>query len=705
MQLTIDSNPITTQGLTSIGKSTIRDEDMRIALSVLRDRLYSDPIKSICREIMSNALDANKEVGNNKPIEITLPTSFNPTLLIRDDGPGLSPDRMENFKNFFSSSKRDSNSQRGAFGLGSKSPWSYTSSYSIITIHNGIEYNYTCVIDETGQGDTFLAFSKPTTKSNGTTISIPIKAKDCITFKEAVLYYSRFFKPTPIIINNPGSIYPIPDFKDYILLPDVDPTIIVGDVPYPLEQNQFQGMAGYEDFKYVISRNDYSRNNQLSLVIRVDIGEVSLIPSREAILYDSKTKTVLGHKLNTCFKEAIKEEVNKIQMASTYKNALDLFGALTNKLSSDLSRKLDVRYKGTKIKSRINQEHRQASFTSRGQFRSENSKSSLSLNEAIYIDCEDVRVRNKACRALLKTTHKYTNVYLIPPDLTEVDDIPLSLLDLPRIDEVDVEQLLKDNNLTVVDVEPEAKEKTKPLKAKVSAKTNIAAYNIIANRVVNSNRKGIYKYLEPVELPIDTPWPYIIVDGGLIIDGVPKGMSDIDDFLSLMKHTNLGIKALKPDVAKKVTKWSLANDLIDKHLDNLAKTYEDYFIHELHHRSGLQYCSLSSTLSKVRATCGNLGLTNSFTDLWDYWAKIQANIDNLKDADKIRRWLLITNRLEPILNNISLGKGSKELVTRFSEEYPLLSAMLHRCNDNNSVKLAEVIIEELKYGRRVKTNP
>lgn len=703
MQLITESNPITTQGLTSIGKSTIRDEDMAIALSVLRDRLYSDPIKSICREIMSNALDANREVGTNKPIEVTLPTHFNPNLLIRDDGPGLSPERMENFKNFFSSSKRDSNTQRGAFGLGSKSPWSYTTNYSIITTYNGIEYTYTCVIDDSGQGDTFLAFQKPTNKSNGTTISIPVKGKDCVAFRDAVLYYSQFFKPTPIVHNSPTSVTSIPDFTDYILLPNVEPTIIVGDVPYPLEQSQFQGMAGYEDFRYVISRhNSY---NQVSLVIKVDIGTVSLIPSREAILYDSKTKSILGAKLHKCFKDAIQDEVKNIQTAPTYLQAVDKFITLCSRLSNDLSSKLDIRYNGVRLKRKVTQECRQVSIGMRGQFKSEVSKTSMNLHDPIYVDCDDVRLRNKACRTLLKTTHRFSTIYLIPPDLTELDGVPLDLLDLPKIDEVDIDKLLADANLNVEEVEPEVKERTRPLKTKTTAKTNIGAFSI-SSSIVDHKRKGIYKHLLPIELALDTPRSYIVVDGGSITDGVPQGLSNIDTFLSFLRTRPLDIVALKEEQAKRVVdKWTLASDLIDNELDKLGKEYEDYFIHELYSRSSPLYCPLANTLKSVRSNCIPLGMNNSFTRLWDYWQAIETKVAKITDGSAVRLLLLNSCKLESITNNPNLGSEAKRLRQEFNNEFPLLAVFIDRCRDTPSSKLTNIIVEELTHGSRTRTNP
>ena len=106
-----------------------------LALSILRDKLYSNPIRSICREISCNARDAHREVGTpDKPIEIYLPNALDPHLKIKDYGPGITPERMDNvFIMLCNSTKNSDNVQTGGFGLGAKTPFAYTTQFSVIT--------------------------------------------------------------------------------------------------------------------------------------------------------------------------------------------------------------------------------------------------------------------------------------------------------------------------------------------------------------------------------------------------------------------------------------------------------------------------------------------------------------------------------------------------------------------------------------------
>jgi DNA topoisomerase VI subunit B len=128
-----------------------------VIMKIMRSKLYSNPIKVLIQEYLCNARDANREAGCDKPIEIFLPTKLSQSFEVRDYGIGISPSRMENvFIKYGESTKRQDNKQTGGFGIGAKSGWSYSDSFSVTTItqegEQRVKRFYSAIIDETEQG-------------------------------------------------------------------------------------------------------------------------------------------------------------------------------------------------------------------------------------------------------------------------------------------------------------------------------------------------------------------------------------------------------------------------------------------------------------------------------------------------------------------------------------------------------------------------
>jgi len=174
--------------------------DASIVFDILRSKMYSNPILAICREVSCNARDAHREVGISEvPIHIHLPNKLEPFYKIKDFGPGISPDRIENiFIRYGASSKREDNIQCGSFGMGAKTPFSYSDTFTIITNFEGIKYNYACFIDETKIGKLVLLSSEPTTECNGTEIIIPVKPADCKAFNDWTEQATRHWDVKPV---------------------------------------------------------------------------------------------------------------------------------------------------------------------------------------------------------------------------------------------------------------------------------------------------------------------------------------------------------------------------------------------------------------------------------------------------------------------------------------------------------------------------
>lgn len=157
-------------------KMTIDEEATVFLLQSISESLYSNPERAILQELGSNAFDSHIRAGQTRPFEVTLPSSLNPVLIIRDWGVGMSKaDVRSVFSKVGGSDKRETNAERGGLGLGSKSPLAITPSYSLITVKDGEKHTIAVIRDEDGIPDfKFVGYEK-TDEPSGVTIAVPVK--------------------------------------------------------------------------------------------------------------------------------------------------------------------------------------------------------------------------------------------------------------------------------------------------------------------------------------------------------------------------------------------------------------------------------------------------------------------------------------------------------------------------------------------------
>ena len=114
--------------------------------TLLTSNLYSKPLESFFRETVSNAYDSHKEAGTDEPILILIEdtnTYCTYRISIRDYGVGVTPERFDQiYRNIGSSTKRESNSYIGMFGIGRFSCLSCADVANINSYCNGKKYSY-----------------------------------------------------------------------------------------------------------------------------------------------------------------------------------------------------------------------------------------------------------------------------------------------------------------------------------------------------------------------------------------------------------------------------------------------------------------------------------------------------------------------------------------------------------------------------------
>lgn len=315
MKLNIETPNI--EASQDLGGSLFSIGDHGMVFDILRSKMYSNPILAICREISSNARDAHREVKKeNIPCEIILPNALEPFYKVRDFGPGISPDRIENiYIKYGASSKRDDNIQNGSFGMGAKTPFSYSDTFSIETINDGIKYNYTCFIDESRVGKIVqIGAATSTNLPSGTEISIPVKQADFQAFNSGTEFTTRYWDVPPIVkggtisskkleFSLSGKEWAIGNSNSgYTKL-----QLIIDGIEYPIDATQLSSYSHYKLLK-ICHQN---------IFLYFGIGELSLSANRETIHFDKKTKEAIGLKLNKVYKDVFSEISKRIDACAS----------------------------------------------------------------------------------------------------------------------------------------------------------------------------------------------------------------------------------------------------------------------------------------------------------------------------------------------------------------------------------------------------
>lgn len=158
---------------------------------VLSSMLYKDPHLAIIRELSCNAYDSHVENGCvDKAFDIHLPNQLEPHFSIRDYGTGMSAEQIDSvYTKFFESTKTHSNDVVGALGLGSKSPFSYTSNYTITSWHGGLKLVYSAFKSTDGIPSIALLDVSDSNDPTGLEVNFAVKAMDFEKFTSKVQSY------------------------------------------------------------------------------------------------------------------------------------------------------------------------------------------------------------------------------------------------------------------------------------------------------------------------------------------------------------------------------------------------------------------------------------------------------------------------------------------------------------------------------------
>ena len=263
-------------------------------MEIVTSKIYTNPIKILVQEVISNARDAHREFGNpDEPVMVTLPTRANPSLIIRDFGIGIDPYRMENiFIKYGKSTKRGTNDQTGGFGLGAKSPLAYSDNFQIETwVPDKLECGYEGIVkrvysvflNDSGRPILGKASEEPSDGKRGTSIIVPCKSvNDIPTFKMWLKEVCKYWTVKPIVEGMEWDLEdPLVSGDGWDLYDGIEePFALVDEIPYPIRLRDIfreEGMG--EEIKAM---------KELNLAIHFKTGEVGMTASREELEFKNK---------------------------------------------------------------------------------------------------------------------------------------------------------------------------------------------------------------------------------------------------------------------------------------------------------------------------------------------------------------------------------------------------------------------------------
>jgi hypothetical protein len=296
------SNVLASQGVQSESKFQIQASAH--AFRILSSGLYSDKIGAVLREIGCNAADSHIAAQiADRPIEIKLPTTLDAQFYIKDWGLGLDHEEITGlFTTYFSSNKGDTNEMTGAFGLGSKSPFSYTDSFSVTSAKGGVQRSYAAHLGSDGSPAISLLNEAAVDESwpNGLMVAFPVSPKDMAEFQKKAVTIFRWFRVKPRLVG--ATAIPDLDFgivgSNFLLsqkgaCSDIEEAqVLMGNVAYPLNATRLGNQS-----ELITSL----LNARIQIVM--PIGSVMPTASREDLEYDDRTRENLSAVLTAAGKE------------------------------------------------------------------------------------------------------------------------------------------------------------------------------------------------------------------------------------------------------------------------------------------------------------------------------------------------------------------------------------------------------------------
>lgn len=284
--------------------------------------LYQNKIESIVRESCANAFDGHTKRGNvETPFLVHAPTMLEPWYSVRDYGCSMDHEMvMKLYTTLGWSSKEESDTMVGCFGLGSKSPFAYAETFTVTTFLDGVKRIYICYMDDNDWPKIILSDTLDTDEEQGVEISVPVREPDFPAFRRSIqrvaVGYDVMFETvgvnvTPIKYNSRSETYDVVSRtgnQHYLIdgvLP-LGPYARVGVVLYPIDHMNSSVQEA------IAARNpDLARfvgtQTMGDVIVNIPISVASVTPSREFLSYTKEMIDVIVDVYETIFAGLQKE--------------------------------------------------------------------------------------------------------------------------------------------------------------------------------------------------------------------------------------------------------------------------------------------------------------------------------------------------------------------------------------------------------------
>lgn len=295
-------------------------KDFGIGLTL--EQIVGEPITALEDEVLieGNIVVKENEIPENSAV-IGVPDYYGDILVFRrEDGeiirtPGL-------YTTLFNSTKENDDGQIGAFGLGSKSPFAVSDSFTVESRYEGKLHRFLMYLNQdriptvdvlTKDLDTRDPKPEDTDEFNGVTVRIPVKTNRYEAFAEELRRLGKVMRPEqrPVVDNYYDFEWPEIDFSNrvgntYIQKKtdsDHKHYAVMGGVSYPITLEQLE-----PNIQSVLSRFPSSYTF-------VELGELNVPPSREDLSYDQYTRDSLNRILKKVVDDIVSLHMKELHTA------------------------------------------------------------------------------------------------------------------------------------------------------------------------------------------------------------------------------------------------------------------------------------------------------------------------------------------------------------------------------------------------------